>query len=77
MVGQPSELRMGVGRFPRPRRDGGKLAIPDARLDTMRRVESACEVPPGAGLLQLLIPGMAVGVIIDRHCVADGVTVIR
>jgi hypothetical protein len=53
------------------------LAMPDARLDTTRRVESACEVPPGAGVLRLLVPGMAVGVIIDRRCVADGVRVTR
>jgi hypothetical protein len=50
-------------------------AMPDARLDTTRCVESVCEVPPGAGVLRLLVPGMAVGVIIDRHCVVDGVTV--
>jgi hypothetical protein len=50
-------------------------AIPDARLDATRCVESECEVPPGAGVLRLHVPGMAVGVIIDRHCVADGVTV--
>jgi hypothetical protein len=53
------------------------LAMPDARLDTTRRVESVCEVPPGAGVLRLLIRGMAVGVIINRCCVADGVTVTR
>jgi len=47
--------------------------MPDARLDTMRRIESACEVPLGAGVLRLLVPGVAVGVIIDRRCVADGV----
>jgi hypothetical protein len=53
------------------------LAMPDARLDTTRRVESVCEVPPGAGVLRVLVPGMGVGVIIDRCCVADGVTVTR
>jgi len=42
-------------------------------LDTTQCVESVCEVPPGAGVLQLLVPGEAVGVIIDRRCVADGV----
>ena len=42
-------------------------AMPDARLDATRRVESACEGPPGAGVLRLLIPGIAVGVIIDHH----------
>jgi len=76
MVLRASELGMGVGRFSRPRRGLVEvLAMPDARLDTMRRVESVCEVPPGAGVLQLLIPGKAVGVIINCRCVADGVTV--
>jgi hypothetical protein len=51
------------------------LAMPDARLDITRRVESVFEVPPGAGVLRLLVPGMAVGVIIDHRCVADVVTV--
>jgi len=51
--------------------------MPDARLDTTQHVESVCEVPPGAGVLQLLVPGVAVGVIIDRRCVADGVDVMR
>jgi len=47
------------------------ITMPGAGLDTMRRVE----VPPGAGVLRLLVPGMAVGVFIDCHCVADGVEV--
>jgi hypothetical protein len=47
------------------------LAIPYAELDTMRHVEYVCMIPLGAGVLRLLIPGMAVGVIIDRCCVAD------
>jgi len=34
-------------------------------------------IPLGAGVLRLLVPGVAVGVIIDRHCVADGVEVTR
>jgi len=51
----------------------GVLAMPDEGLDTTRRVESLCEVPLGAGGLRLLVPGVAVGVIIDRHCVADRV----
>jgi hypothetical protein len=29
--------------------------------------------PLGAGVLRLLVPGMAVGVFIDRRCVVDGV----
>jgi hypothetical protein len=51
------------------------LAMPDAKLDTTPRVESVSEVPPGAGVLRLLVHGMAVGLIIHCHCVADGVTV--
>ena len=77
MVARASGLGMGVGRFSRPLRGVGVLAMPDARLDTTRRVESVCEVPPGAGVLRLLVPGMAVGVFIDRRCVADGVEVTR
>jgi hypothetical protein len=50
--------------------------MPDAGLDTTRRVESVCMVPLGAGVLRMLVPGVVVvGVIIDRHCVADRVEV--
>jgi hypothetical protein len=45
--------------------------MPDAGLDRMQRVESVCMVPLGAGVLRLLLPGMAVGVMVDRRCVAD------
>jgi hypothetical protein len=34
-------------------------------------------VPLGAGVLRLLVPGMAVEVIIDCQCGADGVEVTR
>jgi len=51
------------------------LAMPDASLDTTRRVESVCEVPAGAGVLRLCVPGMVVGVIIHHRCVGDGVVV--
>jgi len=47
--------------------------MPDAGLVTTRRVESVCEVPQGAGVLPLLVPGVAVGVILDPQSVADGV----
>jgi hypothetical protein len=47
--------------------------MPDAGLDTMRRVE----VPPGAGVLRLLVPRMVVGVFTDCRCVVDGVEVTR
>jgi hypothetical protein len=49
--------------------------MPNAGLNTTRCVESVCMVPLGAGSLQLLVPGVAVGVIIDRRCLADGVEV--
>jgi len=53
------------------------LAMPDVGQDTTRRVESVCMVPLGAGVLPLLVPGVAVGVFIDSRCVADGVEVTR
>ena len=62
---------MGVGRFSRPQRGVGVLAMPGAGLDTTRRIESVCMVPLGAGVLRLLVPGVAVGVITDHRCVAD------
>jgi hypothetical protein len=31
------------------------LALPDAGLDTMRHIESVCKVPPGGGVLRLLV----------------------
>jgi len=45
----------------------------DAGLNITRHVE----VPPGAGVLRLLVPGVAVGVFIDRRCVVGGVEVTR
>jgi len=68
---------MGVGRFSRPLRGVGVLAMPDVGLDIMRRVGSVCMVPLGADVLRLLVLGAAVGVIIDCRCVVDGVQVIR
>jgi hypothetical protein len=58
-------------------REVGVLATPDAGLDTTRRVESLYKVSPGAIVLRLLLPCMAVGVLIDRRCVADGVEATR
>jgi hypothetical protein len=75
MVARASGLGMRAGRFSRPQRGVGVLPMSDERLNTMRGDESVCEVPPGAGVLRLLVPGMAVVVIFDRRCVADGVTV--
>jgi len=45
--------------------------MPDAGLDSTRRVG----VPPGAGVPQLVVPGMTVGVFINCRCAADGVEV--
>ena len=49
------------------------LAMPDVGLNTRGRVESVCEVPLGAGVVRLRVPGVAVGVIIDGRCVMDRV----
>jgi len=77
MIARASGFRITVGRFSRPLRRVGVLAIPDAGLDTTRRVESVCVVPLGAGVLRLLVPGVAVGVIIDSLSVADWVEITR
>jgi len=55
----------------------GVLAIPDAGLDTIRCIESVCEVAPDAGLLWLLVLGMEIGVCIDCCGVADRVELMR
>jgi hypothetical protein len=68
---------MGVGRYQRLLRGVGVLVMPDAGWDTTRRVESVCKVPLGVGVLQLLVPGMVVGVIINRCSAADRVEVTR
>jgi len=73
MIARASGLGKGVGRFSRPQRGVGVITMPDAGLDTTRRVE----VPPGAGVLRLLVPGVAVGVFVDCRCVADRVEVTR
>jgi hypothetical protein len=68
---------MGVGRFSTQLSGVGVLAMPDAGLDTTRCVDSACMVPLGAGVLRLLVPSVAVGVIIDRRCFAAWVEFTR
>jgi hypothetical protein len=47
----------------------------DTGLDITRHVESVCMVLMPPGVLRLLVPGVAVGVIMDHHWVADGVEV--
>jgi hypothetical protein len=66
---QASELGMGVGRISRLLRGVGVTAMPDAGLDTSRRIE----VPLGTGVPRLLLPSMPAGVFIDRYSVADRV----
>jgi hypothetical protein len=73
MIAWASGLGMGVGQFSRPLRGVGVIAMPNVGLDTTRRIE----VPLGAGVLRLLVTCVAVGVIMDRRCVADGVEVTR
>jgi len=73
MIARASGFGMGVGRFSRPLRGLGVLAMPDAGLDTTRCIESVRVIPLAAGVLRLLVPGVAGGEIIDRRCVADGV----
>jgi hypothetical protein len=60
---------MGVGTFSRLLRGVGVPGMPDAGLNTMRHIESVCMIPLGTGVLRLLSPGVAVGVIIGCHCV--------
>jgi len=73
MIARASGAGLGVRRISRPLRGVGVLAMPDAGLDSTRRVDSVGEVPLGAGVLRLLVPGLAVGLIIDHRCVGDGV----
>ena len=77
MIARASGFGIGVGRFSRALRGVGVLAMPDAGLDTTQHVESVCIVSLRAGVLRLFVPGGAVGVIIDRCCVACGVEVMR
>ena len=51
--------------------------MPDVGLDTTRCVWPVCYVPLGAGVLRLLVPGMAVGVFIDLRCVVDVVEAMK
>jgi hypothetical protein len=77
MITLASGLGMGVGRYSRPLRRVGVLAMPDPGLDTTRYVETVCMVPLGARVLLLLVPGVTVGVIIDHRCGSDRVKVMH
>jgi len=72
-----SELGMGVGRFSRLVIGVGMLAMPDAGLNTTRRTESVSEARPGAGVVRLLVPCLAVGVFIECLYVAERMEVPR
>jgi len=74
-IARDSGFGMGVCRMSRPVSGVGMLAMWDAGLDTMRHVISVCEVPPGAGVLRLLVPGMVVGVFIEHLCLVKRVEV--
>jgi len=75
MIAWASGLGMVVGRFSRPLRGVGVLAVPDAWQDSTWRIESDCEVHPVAGVLRLLVLGVVVGVCIECRCGADRVEV--
>ena len=75
MISRASGRGIGVGMFSKPPTGVGVLAMPDARLDAMWRVEYVCQVPLNDGVLRLLRPGMAFGAIIDRRWVSDAVEV--
>ena len=78
MIARASGLVMGVGRFSRPRKGVGVVTMPDAGLDTAGLETARCvEVTPDAGVLRLLVPGVAVGVFINRCCVVDRVELTR
>ena len=77
MIARASGFGMGLGRFSRPVRGLEVIAIPDAGQDTTRCFEFVCDVSPGVCVLPLFIPGVGVGVFIDRRCVADVVEVTR
>jgi hypothetical protein len=64
MIARASGLGMVIDRFSTPRGGVGVITIPEAGLDTTR----CFEVPPGARVVQLLLPGIAVGVFIDCRC---------
>jgi len=51
MIVRASGFAMAEGRFSRPLRGVGVLAMLDAGLDTMSRFQTVSEVPLGAGVL--------------------------
>jgi len=73
MIALASGSGMGVGRVSGPLRGVGVLAMADSVPDSTPSVDSVCQLPLGAGVLRLLVHGVAVGVIIDCCGAAKGV----
>lgn len=68
---------MEVDRISRELKGLGEVAMPDAGLEATRRVEAVCNVPPVAGVLQLLEPGVAAGGFFHHRSVAHRVKAMR
>jgi len=71
MNARPSRLGTVVGRFSRQLRGVGVIAMPDSGLHRARQDEMS----PGTGVLQLVVPAVAVGVFIVCRCLVDGVDI--
>jgi len=75
MIACASELGKRVVRYSWLLGGVGVITKPDVGLDTTQPVQSVCVVPPGAGMLWLLVPGMVVGVFFNLCFVAELVDV--
>jgi hypothetical protein len=64
-------IRAGGCRYSRQLRTVGAIGMPNAGLQTTQHIE----VPPVAGVLRLLVTGVAVAVSIDQCCVVGRVEV--
>jgi len=67
IISQASGLGMGIGRLLRPLRGIGEMTMQDGGLNSTRHVK----VPPGAGVPQWHVHGVAVGLSIDRRGVRN------
>jgi len=61
MIAQASGFGMQVGRFSSPQRGVRLLVMPDAGLDTTRRVESVCNGSAGSGCVTTACTGRGGG----------------
>jgi len=75
MITWATGFSMGVARLSRLLWGVGVWTMRDAELDTMGQVESVWEVPPGGGVLHLLVPITVVGEYIDHYCGVDAMDV--